>query len=143
MLISIVGPVYNEADGIEEFYRQLREVCQRLPYAFEFLFVNDGSTDKTVVILDRLKCEDARVKIIHLSRNFGHQIAIKAGLDHAKGEAVILMDTDLQDPPDVIPDFISKWQEGYDVVYAVRATREGESLFKKLTASFYYRLIKK
>lgn len=140
--ISVVGPVFNEEECIEEFHRSLSHVFKALPCEAEFLFVDDGSRDRSIQILKKLRKNDPRVKILSLSRNFGHQIALKAGLDYAGGDAVILMDTDLQDPPEVIPRLLDKWQEGYDVVYAVREKRKGETLFKKVTAALYYRLMR-
>jgi dolichol-phosphate mannosyltransferase len=138
--ISVVGPVYNEESCVEAFYSALKAVFDRLPYEAEFIFVDDGSSDRTPEILARLGTADSRMKSVHFSRNFGHQIAIKAGLDHASGDAVIFIDTDLQDPPEAIPSLLEKWREGYDVVYAVRESREGEGWFKKATAALYYRL---
>jgi len=141
-LITIVGPVFNEEECIVEFHQKLAEIIDPLAYRFEILFVDDGSSDRTPEILNHCCIKDERVKVLSFSRNFGHQIAIKAGIDHADGEAVILMDTDLQDPPGVIVDMIRKWEEGFDVVYAVRAARKGESFLKVLTANIYYRLMK-
>lgn len=141
--LSIVAPVYNEELCLREFYQRLTAVLAKLPLDREILFVNDGSSDGSLAILKELRRADSCVKVLDLSRNFGHQIAIKAGIDHAFGDAVVVMDADLQDPPEVIPEFLKKWDEGYDVVYAVRARRAGESLFKKWTAALYYRIIKK
>lgn len=141
--LSIIAPVYNEEACIQEFYRRLEEVLLENSIDAEILFVNDGSTDDSLEILRRLRQENPRIKILNLSRNFGHQAAVKAGIDHAQGKSLVIMDTDLQDPPEVIPDFLRKQKEGYDVVYAVRISREGENMFKKLTASLYYRFIKK
>ncbi len=141
-LISIVAPVYNEEDCLEEYYRTLCPVLEALDVEVELIFVNDGSKDKSSEILEQLHLKDSRVKIINFARNFGHQIAIKSGIDNSAGDAVITMDTDLQDPADVIPAMIARWREGYDVVYAVRKERAGESFFKKITAAIYYRVIR-
>lgn len=142
-LITIVGPVYNEESCIRDFYESISKVFVDLPCDAEFLFVDDGSQDGTCEILSRLQADDPRVRVLRFSRNFGHQIAIKAGIDHAEGDAVIIMDTDLQDPPSAIPDMINKWNEGFDVVYAVRSSRAGESFLKRWTAKVYYRLMKR
>lgn len=141
--LSIVAPVYNEEDCIEEFYQSVRNVMDGMSFESELIFVNDGSSDRSESILQDLRRRDPRVKLIHFSRNFGHQVAIKSGIDHAGGQAVVTIDTDLQDPPEVIPEMVEKWKEGYDIVYAVRKERQGESFFKKVTASFYYRLIRR
>src|SRR3989338_7150222 len=123
--LSVVAPVYNEEGCIEEFYRRVAKVLDQYPgKSSEIIFINDGSTDRSVDILERLRKSDLRIKIIHFTRNFGHQGAIKAGIDFASGEALVIMDTDLQDEPEVIPRFIEKWEEGYDVVYAIRHKRE-------------------
>jgi len=143
MKISIVAPIFNEEECLQEFYRRTRAVADPLPCTAEWVFVNDGSTDGSAGILSKILREDPRVKVISFSRNFGHQPAIKAGIDHATGDAVVTIDADLQDPPEAIPDMIAKWKEGYDVVYAVRVERKGESFFKKATASLYYRLMKR
>lgn len=141
-LLSVVVPTYNEEQGIEEFHKRLSAA---LPQGFEhteILFVNDGSQDKTQEKLEILRRRDARVRIVEFSRNFGHQIAIKAGIDHSRGDAVVVIDADLQDPPELIPEMVKKWREGYDVVYAVRSRRIGESFFRKSVASVYYRLMR-
>lgn len=143
LALSIVAPVYNEQKCLPEFWRRLDAVIRQLDLNAEIILINDGSEDESLQILRELRRKDSRIKILNFSRNFGHQVAVKAGIDYAQGDAVIIMDTDLQDPPEVIPDFLAKCKEGYDVVYAVRTSREGESLFKKWTASFYYRMIKK
>lgn len=139
--ISIVAPAYNEEEVLPEFYRRVREVMDALGEPWELIFVNDGSTDNTLAVMRELHEKDPRVKIISFSRNFGHQIAITAGLDYAQGDAVVIIDADLQDPPEVIPELVEKWREGYDVVYAVRKERHGESWFKEWTAKLFYRLI--
>ena len=142
-LISIVAPLRNEEACLDEFYHSVKGVLETLPVQHEFIFVDDGSKDRSPEMLKELRRRDPNVKIVTFSRNFGHQIAIKAGIDHAGGDALIIMDTDLQDPPGAIPGLIAKWREGYDVVYAVRAKREGEGIFKRLTAACYYRLFTK
>lgn len=141
--LSIVAPVYNEAENLTEFYRYLKLALDKTAMSYEILFINDGSTDASVSKIQELRREDKNIKLLNFSRNFGHQIAVKAGIDYSKGDAVIVMDTDLQDPPEAILDMIAKWREGYEVVYAVRVSREGESFFKKVTANLYYRLIQK
>ena len=142
--ISIVVPLYNEEGNVEELARRIRGVLLELPDrpTFEMVFVNDGSSDRTLARLQAVAAAFADVVIVNLSRNFGHQIAATAGLDAARGEAVILMDGDLQDPPELIVDFVEKWRDGYDVVYAVRRSRSGESPFKLITAKVFYRIIK-
>lgn len=139
--LSIVIPVYNEEGILPELYDRLTKVGEALGYTFELIFVNDGSKDRSREILSHVCSQDDRVKVIQFSRNFGHQIAITAGLDHASGDAVVVIDGDLQDPPEVIPRLVKKWQEGYEVVYAIRESREGDGLFKKLTAAIFYRLL--
>ncbi len=141
--ISYVLPVYNESLGIKEFYQQLAEALKtkKSQYTFELIFVNDGSKDDSLEILKGLGKKDKRLKVLSFSRNFGHQAAITAGLDYAKGDAVIIMDTDLQDPPKVSLELIEKWEEGYGVVYAKRRTRR-DTLFKKITAHVYYRSLR-
>lgn len=142
MKISVVAPVYNEEGCLSEFYRWTRAVMDPLKIDVEWIFVNDGSSDRSADILETLRRQDPRVKVLTFSRNFGHQPAIKAGIDHADGDAVVMIDADLQDPPEAIPEMIEKWKEGYDVVYAVRKERKGESFFKKSSAALYYRLMK-
>ncbi len=140
---SIIVPVYNEASGLSELYRRLRAVMDELGSSWELVLVDDGSRDESareIALLSRL---DRRVRGIGLSRNFGFQIAVTAGLDASRGEAVILMDADLQDPPEVIPEMVAQWREGFEVVYGVRAEREGETWFKRTTASGFYRLIRR
>ncbi len=141
--ISIVLPVFNEAQTLPVLHARLAGVMRRLGESYELVFVNDGSRDGSLELLKRLAAEDANSKVVSLSRNFGHQMAITCGLDRAHGAAVIVMDADLQDPPELIPMLIEKWREGYDVVYAIREQRQGESLFKRATAALFYRLIRK
>jgi glycosyltransferase involved in cell wall biosynthesis len=138
---SIIAPVFNEEATLPHFYQRLVAVMEEIGEPFELLFINDGSQDGSYQKMLELHAKDPRVRIIDFSRNFGHQIAISAGLDYARGQAVIIMDTDLQDPPEVIPRLIARWKDGAEVVYAQRATREGETRFKLLTASAFYRLI--
>ncbi|WP_028548740.1 glycosyltransferase family 2 protein [Paenibacillus sp. UNC451MF] len=138
---SIVIPVYNEEAVIHETYRRLKTVMNKTGETYELLFVNDGSRDNTSTILMEYSQLDNTVKLIDFSRNFGHQIAITAGMDYALGNAVIVIDADLQDPPELILELISKWKEGFDVVYAKRTKRKGETFFKKQTARLFYRLL--
>jgi glycosyltransferase involved in cell wall biosynthesis len=138
---SIVGPVYNEEALLEEFCLRMIEVLERHGEPFELVLVNDGSRDQSPEILRRMNERDDRVKVINFSRNFGMQAALTAGLDYAGGQAIIVMDTDLQDPPEVVPQLIAKWREGYQLIYAQRAERAGETWFKKITALAFYRLI--
>src|SRR5690349_18080246 len=138
---SIVGPVYNEEALLEEFCQRMVGVLEALGEPFELVLVNDGSRDHSPEILRRLYAQDHRIKVINFSRNFGLQAALTAGLDYARGQAIIVMDTDLQDPPEVVPQLIGRWREGYQLVYAQRADRAGETWFKKFTASAFYRLI--
>lgn len=142
-LISIVAPVFNEEVVLPEFHQSVSEVLSGLPFDFEIAYVNDGSSDKTLSIIKELGQSDNRVTLIDLSRNFGKEIALTAGLQKAVGDAVIIIDTDLQDPPGLIPELIREWQNGYDVVYAKRTHRRGESLLKRITAHFFYRIIQR
>lgn len=138
---SIICPVHNEEATIQELYHRVRGVMDGLGAGWELLLVDDGSTDGSAMQIAMLHCIDARVKGIRFSRNFGFQVAMTAGLDAATGDAAILMDADLQDPPEVIPQMIERWRDGYDVVYGVRTERDGETWFKKATAGAFYRLI--
>ncbi len=139
---SIIAPIYNELENLPELYRRIKTVMDALGEPWELIPVDDGSTDESTALIAQLAQSDPCVRPVIFSRNFGHQIAITAGWDHARGQAVIIIDADLQDPPEVIPDLIQKWREGYEVVYAVRAERQGESWFKKISAAFFYRLIR-
>jgi glycosyltransferase involved in cell wall biosynthesis len=139
---SIVAPVYNEEETLPHFYERVVAVMEQLGEPFELVLVNDGSTDNSYHLMRTLHARDPRVRVIDFSRNFGHQIAISAGLDRARGRAVIIIDSDLQDPPEVIPELIARWKAGAEVVYAQRARRRGETWFKLLTASLFYRLIR-
>jgi polyisoprenyl-phosphate glycosyltransferase len=140
-LLSVVAPVYNEEELVEAFVK--RACAAVADYTFELVLVNDGSSDSTPALLDRLAAEDSRVRVIHLSRNFGHQAALTAGLEHACGDVVAMIDADLQDPPELIPRMIEQWEHGSDVVYAVRKQRDGETAFKLATASWFYKLFDK
>lgn len=140
-MVSILAPVFNEEPVLPELYNRVRSVMDDADYSWELILVNDGSRDRSAHVIERLHEQDARVKGISFSRNFGFQVAVTAGLDHARGQAVILADADLQDPPEVFPRMIDKWQEGYDVVYGIRTSREGETWFKLWTAKLFYRLI--
>ena len=141
-LISVVVPCYNEEESIAETHRRLGSLAADRPgERFEFVFVNDGSRDQTLELLRGIAASDDRVRVVSFARNFGHQLAVTAGVDHARGDAVVLIDADLQDPPEVIEDMIDRWKEGYEVVYGVRTDRPGESRFKRLTAHFFYRLL--
>jgi dolichol-phosphate mannosyltransferase len=139
--ISAVVPLFNEEDNIEELYRRLTASLGSRQIDFELVFVNDGSRDATATLLDDLQQKDSRVVAIHLSRNFGHQAAVTAGLEHARGRGIIVMDGDLQDPPEVLPQFIERWREGNQVVYALRQNRK-EGWFKRSGYFIFYRLLR-
>lgn len=139
---SIVVPVYNEEEVIHETYRRLTEVMRSTKEAYELLFVNDGSRDRTAEIIKEYSEQDPAVVLLDFARNFGHQIAITAGMDYARGEAVVVIDADLQDPPELILEMIEKWEQGFDVVYAKRTKRKGETYFKKQTAAMFYRFLR-
>jgi polyisoprenyl-phosphate glycosyltransferase len=138
---SIIAPIYNEIDNLPELHRRVKEVMDSSGEPWELILVDDGSTDGSTDKIRELAQKDKTVRPVIFARNFGHQVAITAGWDYARGDAVIIIDADLQDPPEVILDLAKKWKEGYEVVYAVRGEREGESWFKKFTASMFYRLI--
>lgn len=140
-VFSIVTPVYNEAENLGELYRRVKAVMVAVGETWEIVLVDDGSTDGSTTIIRDLAETDAHVRPVIFARNFGHQLAVTAGLDYSHGQAVVIMDSDLQDPPEVILDLIAKWREGYEVIYAIRAEREGEGWFKLATASLFYRLI--
>ena len=140
-LISVCAPVYNEEVLVEEFYARTTAALEGLDY--ELIIVNDGSKDATPEKLDRLAQTDPRLRVVHLSRNFGHQAALTAGLEHARGKAVAMLDADLQDPPELIPAMLAEWQRGADVVYMVRRERQGETAFKLATARWFYVLFRK
>jgi dolichol-phosphate mannosyltransferase len=141
--VSVVSPVFCEEQTIAEFYARAKGVLGTLPAAYrhEIVFVNDGSTDASLATLLRIAETDPAVRVIDLSRNFGHQVALTAGIDHATGDAVIAMDADLQDPPELIPEMLRLWREGFHVVYGVRRARKGESVFKRATAGLFYRIL--
>lgn len=138
---SIVAPIYNEEGNIPKLYERISAVMDSTEEPWELILVNDGSRDRSLELIEGLAAEDERVKIINFARNFGHQTAVTAGIDHADGAAVVLIDADLQDPPEVILEMIERWKAGYEVVYAVREQRKGESWFKLFTAKLFYRVI--
>lgn len=140
-VLSIVIPLLNEEDVLEETYTQLKKNLDPLGESYELIFVDDGSTDRSRPILAGLSMNDPTVRIIGLSRNFGHEMATTAGLQHARGKAAVVIDADLQDPPEVIAQFVAKWREGYEVVYGVRSKRAGETMLKKFTSFLFYRLM--
>jgi dolichol-phosphate mannosyltransferase len=142
ILCSVVVPVYNEELVIQETYKRLKAVMDGLNKPYELIFVNDGSRDATAKIARSICDSDSNVKFLDFSKNFGHQIAITAGMDYSSGDAVVVIDADLQDPPEIIPEMIKKWQEGYEVVFGKRIKRQGETFFKKLTAKIFYRFLK-
>jgi glycosyltransferase involved in cell wall biosynthesis len=141
--LSIVVPIFNEEKSIPLMYDRLVNAIGSITANFEIIFVNDGSKDNSFFELVRLSKVDSRVRYINFSRNFGHQIAVTAGLDHSKGSAVVIIDGDLQDPPEVIPEMYAKHKEGFEVVYGQRIKRKGEGLLKKITAKYFYRILKK
>jgi dolichol-phosphate mannosyltransferase len=138
---SIVAPIYNEIGNLPELYRRVGEVMDSTGETWELVLIDDGSVDGSTEKILELSEQDRRVRPVVFSRNFGHQIAVTAGLDFSRGEAIIIIDSDLQDPPEVILDLIARWREGYEVVFAVRTEREGETWFKEFTASLFYRVI--
>lgn len=138
---SVVVPVFNEEAVIEETYKRLKQVMDSTGESYEILFVNDGSRDRTFKLAKDICSKDGNIKLLSFSRNFGHQTAITAGMDYSCGKAVVVIDADLQDPPEIILKMISKWKEGYDVVYGKRLKRKGDSLFKKVTAKVFYRTL--
>lgn len=142
-LVSVVAPAYNESENVIPFYEEMKRVLDTLAFDWEIICVNDGSKDDTLLKLIELHRQDPRLKVLDLSRNFGKEIALTAGLDHAGGDVIVPIDIDLQDPPELIGRMIELWDEGNDVVYATRIRREGESLVKKATAAGFYRLIAK
>lgn len=141
--LSVVVPAYNEAEVLATFHARLTAVIDALGIEAEFLFVDDGSTDATLAVLKALRAQDGRIGIVALSRNFGKEAALSAGLDHAVGNAVVVMDADLQDPPELIPRMLDYWREGYDMVYAQRTSRAGETWLKRASAHLFYRLIRR
>lgn len=143
VFISVVVPMYNESANIDAFYTRMTRVLAQLNKSYEIICINDGSRDNTLELLKGLNLKDDRVKVIDLSRNFGKETALSAGLDYSSGEVVVPIDADLQDPPELIPQLLAKWEEGYDVVYAVRSTRAGETWLKKKTAILFYKVMQK
>jgi polyisoprenyl-phosphate glycosyltransferase len=140
--LSVVLPVFNEEANLDELHRRLVTVLEGAVGSFELLYVDDGSRDGSWPIIERLAASDRRVRGLRFSRNFGHQMAFAAGVDHAGGDAVVIMDADLQDPPELIPDLLARHREGYEVVYAVRASRPGETVFKRASARLFYRVLR-
>lgn len=140
-LVSVVVPMFNEQDNINEFYKRITEVMSALPYEYELIFVDDGSKDRTALLLNELVQKDSRVQAYLFSRNFGHQLALTCGLDHAAGDAVITMDGDLQHPPELLPQLVQLWEEGNEIVQTVRKATEDASFFKNLTSFVYYKMI--
>ncbi|MBX3002170.1 MAG: glycosyltransferase family 2 protein [Caldilineaceae bacterium] len=140
--LSVIVPIFNEEAVIPELYRRMTAVLEDIGESWEMICVNDGSRDRSLEMLRDLHDRDPRIKLVNFSRNFGHQIAITAGMDYAQGDAVVIIDADLQDPPELIGAMMEKWREGYEVVYAVRSERRGESFFKLLTARTFYRLLR-
>jgi len=138
---SVVGPVYDEVETLRNFYDRVRAAMDSIGETWELVLVDDGSTDGSSDVIRDLAFEDIRIRPVLFSRNFGHQIAVTAGMDYSRGQAVVIIDTDLQDPPELIAELVEKWREGYEVVYAVRTEREGESWFKRTTAAIFYRVI--
>jgi len=140
--LSVIVPIYNEFETIPELQGRLNSACENITNSYEIIFINDGSKDNSLNRLKQYCKENEHLKYVNFSRNFGHQIAVTAGLDFAKGEHIVIIDGDLQDPPEVIPKLYNKLKEGFDVVYAKRSKRAGESYFKKLTAKIFYRILK-
>jgi dolichol-phosphate mannosyltransferase len=142
-LLTVVVPCANEQEMLHQTNRRLVAMLESLPMDFEIIYIDDGSTDSTPDILRELQARDRRIRVVRFSRNFGHQMAITAGVEHASGDAVVIIDGDLQDPPELIVQFVEKWKEGHQVVYGVRTERDGESRFKLWTAKYFYRFISK
>jgi len=138
---SIIIPIYNEQENIHKLYDRLKSVMNGMNVSHEFVFVNDGSRDRSMILIKELAAKDNSVHYINLSRNFGHQIAVTAGIDHVRGKAIVIIDADLQDPPELIAEMYAKMKEGFEVVYAKRKSRKGESALKKLTAKWFYRIL--
>jgi glycosyltransferase involved in cell wall biosynthesis len=142
--LSVVVPAYNEQEVLLEFHRRLTAVLEKLPYQREVVYVNDGSTDATLAVMNSIRQSDENVSVVDLSRNFGKEIALSAGLDHTRGDAIIVIDADLQDPPELIPELVKPWaEEGCEVVYAKRLVRDGEGMIKKATAHLFYRFMQR
>lgn len=143
IVYSVVIPCYNEEESIRETHRRLTEVMQGMGESYELVYVNDGSRDQTPLLLDQLADSDKNVRVLHFAANRGHQLAVTAGLDYAEGQAIVIIDADLQDPPEVIPEMAARWKAGAQVVYGKRRSRQGETKFKEITAKAYYRLLRK
>jgi len=141
--LSVVVPAYNEQEVLPAFHDRLIKALEGLPYSLEVVYVNDGSTDNTLQIMENLYSKDGHVALVDLSRNFGKEIALSAGLHKATGDAVVVIDADLQDPPELIPELVNEWNNGFDVVYARRSQRKGETWIKKITAACFYRIMQK
>lgn len=141
-ILSVVVPLYNEEEVINESYKRLKAVLDEIGEPYEVVMVNDGSRDKTALLATAICEKDENFKLLNFSRNFGHQIAITAGMDYTSGNAIVVIDADLQDPPEVIKEMFIKWREGYDVVYGKRSKRHGETFFKKITAKMFYRFLR-
>ncbi|HPF46435.1 MAG: glycosyltransferase family 2 protein [Alphaproteobacteria bacterium] len=141
--LSVIVPCYNEEEVIETCYSRIADVFKDIDYTLELIFINDGSADKTAELIHKICENDKRVVFIDLSRNFGKEAAMSAGIDMMSGDAAIILDADLQDPPEIIPQFIALWEQGYDNIYGVRTERDGESWFKKMTATYFYRILKR
>src|SRR6516165_7564534 len=142
-VFSVVIPMFNEAVIVGEMHRRLAGVMATLGAPWEVVYVNDGSCDDSLRIVETMQHEDRHIAVVNLSRNFGKEVATTAGLDHARGDAVIVIDADLQDPPEVIPDLVAGWRQGFDMVYAQRRKREGEPWLRRITAFLFYRLIRR
>lgn len=142
IVCSVVVPLYNEEEVLLETYNRLKKVMDSINEPYEIVLVNDGSRDKTAAMAYEICNKDKNIKLIDFARNFGHQTAITAGMDYCEGEAIVVIDADLQDPPELIPKMLEKWREGYDVVYGKRIERKGETFFKKITAKVFYRLLR-
>ncbi len=142
ILLSIVVPSYNEEEVLTEFHKRISEVLDSIPIAAEIIYVNDGSNDNSLTVMRTLRESDPRVAIVDLSRNFGKEIAMSAGLDHASGDAVVIIDADLQHPPELMPEMLKNWKDGYDVVYATMVSRVGENVIKRVAKHAYYRLVR-
>ncbi len=140
-VFTVIAPIYNEVESIPKLWERLSEVMEKAGAPWELILVDDGSTDGSTELIRDLAKKHTSVRPVIFARNFGHQVAVSAGMDYSRGDAVIIIDADLQDPPELILDMITKWKEGYEVVYAVRSEREGETWFKRVTASVFYRLI--
>ncbi|MDQ2086087.1 glycosyltransferase family 2 protein [Herbivorax sp. ANBcel31] len=143
IICSVVVPLYNEEEVLLETYKRLKKVMDSLKDSYEIIFVNDGSRDKTAPMAYEICANDKKIKLIDFARNFGHQTAITAGMDYSEGQAIVVIDADLQDPPELIPKMLKKWKEGYDVVYGKRLARKGETFFKKFTAKLFYRFLRR